>query len=681
MEPAAGTEPARPATIPESSVWNASLAKWEASERGADGVKAGDCRLFRPDGTLYSRTRFVGGVEDGPFAVYHPDGRVAREGRFVGGKLDGLVTAYAAPGRAGEPLRVCCVPPRAARLDLRYRAGDLLLEVFFDGEGRAILSDGAPCPPRPMSLPELAGFNEARGGWTLSEGGVDRFWTAEGALVEEVELPYGGGRVVRLLDGDGGVREEHRFDKDDKRTGPFRRRFAPDAPSHLADARVREERGAFDRGQMVGRWTYLDEHGAVVAAAERGPAVTAAFVETSPAFAETLGDGWALARALDAEGRVREALTAAARAAVADRDGAALRLFIDERIVAPPEALRAEWGEALARAGDADLPTILDGLVRGTDPAAVFRALAAVLPATSGAAAELVEASLLLAPERRMTHVTRALLRMQRGDEAGARADADIVAGESREAADSLLTFLRVTFRPFEAAAVRGEVEPDPDLDELAPPIAQDLEAVRRIAAVYATRLGRLRAAILALHAPGGADGAAPAPPWLPPDLFALLPDGPVALRRERILCDEPTDGGERDTVEVDEEVATDGLPVPVLLGLAQADFGALAWLCWAVGLEGFAVPDAIRPPAELGAAMKMIVRRHWRANDRLTTGGLLALTNRIPGFSWQGIDIDAVPTHLVQTVAAEYSAARSMFLWLVSPDTLTPFQDDLRDA
>ena len=44
-------------------------------------------------------------------------------------------------------------------------------------------------------------------------------------------------------------------------------------------------------------------------------------------------------------------------------------------------------------------------------------------------------------------------------------------------------------------------------------------------------------------------------------------------------------------------------------------------------------------------------------------------------------MDIDAVPTHLVGTVAAEYVAARSMFLWLISPETLTPFQDDLRDA
>ena len=39
--------------------------------------------------------------------------------------------------------------------------------------------------------------------------------------------------------------------------------------------------------------------------------------------------------------------------------------------------------------------------------------------------------SLLLAPDRRLTHLTRALIRLQHGDEAGARADAEIVAADT----------------------------------------------------------------------------------------------------------------------------------------------------------------------------------------------------------------------------------------------------------
>jgi len=84
--------------------------------------------------------------------------------------------------------------------------------------------------------------------------------------------------------------------------------------------------------------------------------------------------------------------------------------------------------------------------------------------------------------------------------------------------------------------------------------------------------------------------------------------------------------------------------------------------------------------PADLAPAMQMIVRRTWRIKDRMSTGGLLARSQGVPGFDWQGIDIDALPPHLIDTVASEYLAVRSMFLWLAS-DALTPFQDDLRDA
>jgi hypothetical protein len=35
----------------------------------------------------------------------------------------------------------------------------------------------------------------------------------------------------------------------------------------------------------------------------------------------------------------------------------------------------------------------------------------------------------------------------------------------------------------------------------------------------------------------------------------------------------------------------------------------------------------------------------------------------------------------LVEMAAAEYLAIRSMFIWLVTTDTMSPFQDDIRDA
>ena len=42
------------------------------------------------------------------------------------------------------------------------------------------------------------------------------------------------------------------------RHGAFVRRFPAQLESPYADARIREERGTFERGQAVGRWTFLD---------------------------------------------------------------------------------------------------------------------------------------------------------------------------------------------------------------------------------------------------------------------------------------------------------------------------------------------------------------------------------------------------------------------------------------
>src|SRR6185436_5042257 len=91
------------------------------------------------------------------------------------------------------------------------------------------------------------------------------------------------------------------------------------------------------------------------------------------------------------------------------------------------------------------------------------RALASVLPGRHEAASDLVEASLLLAPERRMTHLTRALLRFQRGDREGALADAEVIAGESAEAAESLRSYAAAVFRGFDGWPGQETLPPDPE--------------------------------------------------------------------------------------------------------------------------------------------------------------------------------------------------------------------------
>lgn len=676
--------PSRPAAVPAAGVWNPEDAKWEVSQRDAHGVRNGDCAFYRADGTLFSRTRFVAGLQDGPFVVYHRNGDVAREGTYVAGRIDGIVTAYASDKPDADRIRACCVPPGAARLCERYRAGEFLLEVFYDREGRAILSDGRLCPARPAGLPDLAAFDESRGGWSQRSPEADRFWNEQGVLVEEVVDPRTEGvRTVRQFDAAGVLREEAGFTRDDRPQGPFYRRFPDGEPGPYADQTIRQERGAYDAGQATGRWTFLDTDGAVVRTVDRGIAVVDGDAIRWPVLVDARGDWVAQTRALAAEGRVREAFVAAARGAVATGDrGGFDRLRVEHVVPLVPER-EAQWGEALSQSSDASLASVLDALISGADAASALRALATVLPATGPAAIELVEASLLLAPERRMTHLTRALLRFQRGDRTGALADAEVVAGESADAAASLRSYAAIVFRGLDEWPGRTVPAPDPELAGVALEIGHPVDEIRHAIGVYATRIEQARAAVRAV---AGAEAVA----WVPTDLSSLLPDGPAALRRDTIECepdpDAPpptTETGEAapETIEIDEQLATEGAGVPSLLATIHADWAALSWLCWAVGLDRVALPDAVSAPAELATAMQLIVHRTWRIKDRLATGSLLSRSRGIPGFDWQGVDIDELPRRLAEMATAEYVAVRSMFLWLVSPDALSPYQDDLRDA
>jgi hypothetical protein len=675
----AATAPERPAGVPEGGFWNPEIGGWEVSPLNAQGAREGECLFYRPDGSLQSRCAFVAGVREGPFAMFHPDGRVSRQGIFTAGRAEGIVSAYPGVGPGAEPLRSCCVPPGAVRLDLLFEQGEIAQEIFYDSDGRPILSDGRPWPPRPSGVPEDAEYDEKAPQWARRRAELHRFWTEAGVLTSEIEFAQGVRRAVRTFDAAGRLEEACELSPEGARHGAFVRCFRAERTGNegpYADPRIREERGRFERGQVVGTWSFLDAAGVELRTAARGLPFAEGDEAASPAFAPGVGQTadhwWTLSRTLRAQGRVREALCAAARAAVRDGDRARLERALAADVVALGPALAAQRGEALERSVEVKVWSILDALLSGADAASAFRALAAVLPGGSAAATDFVEASLLLAPERQTTHLTRALVRLQRGDEEGARADLVIVAAESPDAAAALVGQLEAVLRPFDNWPAREPLLPDPLLADVGAGLVRELDEVRATIGLYATRIGSVRAAVQALI------GRGVTPAWLPPDLSGLLPGGPVALRRAQVPVD--LGEGEMAEVEINEEIETGGLGVPALLGEAQADWGALCWLCWSVGLTAPALPEALTEPPLFAVAMKTIVTRCWRAQDRLKSGGLLARANRVPGFEWRGIDIDALPLHLARAVAEEYLRARSVFLWLASPDVVSPFQVDLRD-
>jgi hypothetical protein len=191
---------------------------------------------------------------------------------------------------------------------------------------------------------------------------------------------------------------------------------------------------------------------------------------------------------------------------------------------------------------------------------------------------------------------------------------------------------------------------------------------------VYATRLALLRAAL--------AERVGGEPVWLPPALDGLLPDGPVALRKETTqIVDETEEGSETTEVAVDESFEASGLGIPALMRMARMQWTALGWLCWSAGLARVALPGALAPPADFPQAAGMIIARYWRAQDAVVTGGLRSMTAGVPSFVWEGMDIDGLPRHLAEIAHDEYLESRAVILFLASRENLSPFQSDLRQT
>jgi hypothetical protein len=679
--------------VPEGAEYRVEGDIWELATRGADGKKAGDVAQWRSDGTLYLRGKYQADRLEGEFTIFHPTGQVARQGKFVGGERDGEVISYACEEESPEPLRACCVPDNAWQMKSRYLRGQLEGETFYDRQGRVLLSDGTLRPERPAALPEDASFDEYSKRW--GAGGTDerglyvgpwRFWTAEGTLDEEAEYRETRKIWSRLHDPGGGVRLEVHFVEDGVRHGPYRRVLGgkaadgsqgPDDESPYADPRIREERGAFHREQRVGPWTFLDAGGAIVRAVDYGPAhdeageASAVFLDGGPAGGDD--DFLALAATLRAAGRVREAVCAVARAAGRSGSTEALVALLAEVTVPVTPETGARLVAGLAE-GQVTVARVLDALLGGADPASVLRTLASIVKGASRASHDFIQAAILLAPERPMAYMTRALILLELGDDAGARADAERVEPESSEAASFLRAYVRVLF-PELTFWPRREIPHSP-LEDMPEAPAQPLPAVRRAIQLYATRIGLIRAALAALCS------GSRSPAWLPPDLGRLLPDGPLPLAaRTAQIVDETDEGTETTEVKIDETLRLDGLGVPALMRLCRVQWAGLCWLCWSAGLDEVGLPDALAPPANFDQAAGMVIARYWRAQDAVVTGGLRSLSAGVPSFVWEEQDLDGLPRHFAEMVQDEYLEMRAVFLFLASGENLSPFQSDLRQA
>jgi len=670
--------PERPPAVPEAARYDPELPGWELADHNALGERHGECRLYRDDGTLERVCRFEGGKRSGPFSSFHATGEVASRGDFKDDLLHGTLFRFVSTSPGAEPLRACCVPPSAVELRAEYSSGRLLTEIYYDEKGRPLSSDGTPWPERPRGVPAGATYDESSGRYRERLETPDgsqatlRYFGAAGLVVEELSVLAG--RVVgrRRFDAEGELKDAHGLERGVPH-GASRERF-PAGRSPYTEPGVRELRGELVHGEASGSWELVDGDGAVLRVVERGvpfvepPALVLDAEPPDVLPAELMRR----AREGRSAGQAREAVCLAARATARAGDAELLRAFLTESALPLSPSAALEHAEQMASAENVTASRLLDAVLAGGDAARLLRALPSALPRSSRASLEYLDAALLLAPERPLARIARALVRVEHGDRDGALRDADAVDAESNPAAALIREECRIAF-PAHAFDPSEDPVEAPE-DELIPvAVEQPLTSVRWAVMLYATRLDLLRAELC--RRVGDA-------PFLPPDVTALLPDGPVPLRTfTAVISDETDDGVETTNVPVDETVIVDRQSVRQLLDRARADYLALSWLCWSVGLDRIALPTELAPPMHFAAAANRATLRCFWAHDRLRTGGLVAITRKVPPFKWRGLPIESLPSHLAEAAAAEYLEIRAQFLWLLFAVNVSPFQADLRKA
>lgn len=500
-------------------------------------------------------------------------------------------------------------------------------------------------PARATWNDELERFEHGEQGPRGQRHGEWRAWDASGAL-RETSLWVDGLRhgVTRRYDAGGGLREEGAFEtdqpagvwrtfdelgrleeeaeyRDGVRHGASRRSGRDgatlDASTWVRGARegvrrLGSVRGRYAADVPVGDWEYLGAHDVVLRTASVRVADEGQVLRT--------GDGpealLALSARLVRDGRLAEALVAAARAGGQRGE---VSVFVSQ-LAANALPFTAPDALALTAAYVDETPSVralLAGLVMGLHAPTLLRALAARLTELRRprVALELLDAAVLLTPRDEVTREARALALLTLWLPELAAFDLPRLSAPARRRVEGLLALAGAPFDFPRAGAAPASGAEGPGT------IAQPLPAIGAVLSRYAGRLERLRGALAGVVTL--------------PDLSALAPA--TALPSEADLAVEGLD------------------PLRALL-LAQADWAALGWLCWAVGLDHVALPPVVAPRLALGGAFA-------RCRE-----ACLALA---PEAAADGL-AEARLRQALETLA--------MFRWLTKNGVTSPWQEDLRE-
>jgi len=689
-------EPTRPPAVPTGAIWDAGRHEWLAGQKdpaGWQGLVTG----YDAAGLVRSRQHFDAGVAEGPFVRLHPSGAEAYRATFVEGKLHGDTRALSSREPGALPLRSCCVPPGAWALVTRYDHGTWVDQWFEDEAGCPLLADGSRRPERPPTLPEAAQYDENTPGWVLGQlddlrrEGEWRRWSPAGDLLEVASYHLGKLHGVARTYRGGKLTREREYVNGILNGGALEEEIAP---GNLADERVRAWRGSFSEGHATGRWTYSDGSGSVLF--ERDHGVPCRQVElTHPVFAAVAPDaGWlGLAQSLSARGEQGLALCATLRAALAAGDAQGLRKQLLAMTVALGSAESARRSAELRKSRDP--AACVQALLEGVAPALVLGHLAALLLGAPRAALDFIDAAQALDPSASSFVATRTLLWFELGQPDQANEEAARLAAAQPQQAAWVAATARLVFPAFEFWPAKAVFELDPN-PELPPAVSQPLAQVQLAIVKSATRLAQVRRALVrAVAAAGGA--ALSEPPWLPPELSALVSEPPPALERYEFVEGPGGDeedaameqgpavqqgAGEADSelIKVDETLETDGRGITGLMRLARTEWTCLCWLCWGAGLESVALPAELRPPSAFPRALSAAFFQVFRVQDSLQTRGLRSKARGLPAAYWEGLNVDALEPLLAEMAFREAREARAVLYWLGDEECRSLWQDDLRD-
>jgi hypothetical protein len=640
--------PQRPESVPAEAWWDASDNEWVLGPKDDDGAKHGEVSYWRPDGTLCCRCEYVHGDPHGSSTRFHQSGEVSQTCTFVKGALHGTRSWFSIEGPTTENTRPPGVPDTVMRSEMDYDMGEVTAVRHYDAQNRRLSACGEPLPDRPAPLPDDAWWDERDEQWKLGRAngdaekiGIWQTWDAAGLLLRRCNY-------------------EH-----DAVHGPAWERLTEDTirfPGAVAS------RGKYHADTRVGPWEYLDEAEQVVGAFDFGAPVddetTLDFLDDASRPAAAWAD---LAGRYGSERTLGLWLATLGRAAGANGELAPLKAALAAR----PGPLTSE--AALELADDADsVGALIDALAAGADVAACLRGFAIQLDQAerSNAALEFINVAMALEPGRTDYAFTRGLIHMSLGKADAARADAARVPDPGQR--EFLQLYVRLLFPVFDFWPAREA--PQTHYDGLPDAPSQKLDAVVSLVQKYATRVQAIRTAMLA--APGITEDE----PWMLPDVSVLLPQGPLELGTDRFEIPDPDDPDDPYVIDIDETLEL-GDALPDLLRSARAEWHALCWLLWSCGLDRVELPTRIKAPSDFGQAAGMAPARLWRCRDLVHMRGYGARSQGVPGFEWNGVDIDALPPSLARMAMFEYQEMQALMYWLTDTDNRSPWQDNLRGS